>query len=90
MEDFLKVCIYVEAVDVLLRISKVTYYHTRSEQTQLHMVMSTTNTKSAMKPDATVLRKDNIAQRLDKLETRTKAMYGTLLAAASDQIAVAG
>jgi len=52
---------------VSLCISKVTYYHTRSEQTQLHVVMSTTS----MKPNATVLRKDDIAQRLDKLEART-------------------
>ena len=70
-----------------LYISKVTYCHTRSEQTQLRVVMSTTSTKLATKPDVTVLRKDDIAQRLDKLETRTKAMYGTLPAAASDQIA---
>ena len=70
-----------------LCIRKVTYYHTRSGQTQLHVVMSTISTKSVTKLDATVLRKDGIAQRLDKLETRTKVMYGTLPAAASDQIA---
>lgn len=69
-----------------LCISKVTYYHTRSEETQLHVVMST-STKLATKLDATVLRKDDIAQRLDKLETITKAMHGTLPAAALDQIA---
>ena len=49
--------------------------------------MSTISTKSTTKLDATVLQKDDIAQRLDKLETRTKVMYGILPAATSDQIA---